>query len=113
MALCDNLKKARLRMGQTQLIVSKNIGISNTALSNYETGYRQPDLDTLKQLARYYDVSIDTLAELSDIGEDTVFDLWTLIKSKRIAYRGTIYELKESRRAVLRKLLDDGFESFK
>lgn len=113
MALCDNLKKARIRMGQTQLTVSKNIGISNTALSNYETGYRQPDLETLKQLAKYYDVSIDTLAELSDVGEDTVFDVWELVKSKRIAYRGTIYGLKESQRATLRKALDEVFQNFK
>lgn len=63
MGLCENLREARKRVHETQLTVSKNIGISNTALSNYEMGYRQPDLETLRQLAAYYGVSIDALLE--------------------------------------------------
>ena len=47
MQFYKNLKRARVRMGKSQIEVAKAVGISNAALSNYETGYREPDLDTL------------------------------------------------------------------
>ena len=52
MALGENLRHARKRIGRSQLDVARDIGISNAALSNYETGYREPDLETLKRLAK-------------------------------------------------------------
>ncbi len=110
MALYKNLKRARLRMGQSQLQVAKNIGISNTALSNYETGYREPDLETLKQLARYYDVSLDELADFKGNGDEQVYDLWAISKNKKIAFRGQIYQLKESQKQQLRKVLGTVFK---
>ena len=64
MALYKNLKRVRTRTGKSQLEVAHSVGISNAALSNYETGYREPDLETLKQLAVYYGVSLDELAEV-------------------------------------------------
>lgn len=109
MALYKNLKQTRLRMGQSQMEVAQNIGISNTALSNYETGYRQPDLETLKQLARYYDVSLDALAGLSGTGEDTLYDLWAVSKSRRIGFRGKTYRLREFQKQNLRKVLTEFF----
>ena len=69
MQLHKNLKQARLRIGQSQIKVSKNIGISNAALSNYETGYREPDVDTLYQLAKYYNVSLDDLIGITTDGD--------------------------------------------
>ncbi|MBF1760449.1 helix-turn-helix transcriptional regulator, partial [Veillonella sp.] len=54
MQFYKNLKRARVRMGKSQIEVAKAVGISNAALSNYETGYREPDLDTLCALSRYY-----------------------------------------------------------
>lgn len=112
MSLYKNLKRARIRMGQSQLEVAKNVGISNTALSNYETGYREPDLETLKQLARYYDVSLDELADLSGMGQSTIFDLWTISKNRQLNFRGTTYQLKESQKQVLRRQLTAVFEKF-
>lgn len=113
MALYKNLKRARLRMGQSQSEVADNVGISNTALSNYETGYRQPDLETLKELARYYDISLDELAELSGTGKDPLYDLWTVSNNRRIAFRGKVYQLKDSQKVALRKVLNAFFERLK
>ncbi len=80
MQLYKNLKEARLRMGKSQIEVSEAIGISNAALSNYETGYREPDLDTLCVLATYYGITLDelvnyrvdaSLLELTDLNDST------------------------------------------
>ncbi len=113
MALNDNLKAARIRMGHTQLWVAKNIGISNTALSNYETGYRQPDLETLKQLASYYDVSVDELIELDGQSFEPVYDLATASKHKKVAFHGDVYELTRGQRQELWHALEKMFSSFR
>lgn len=112
MALYNNLKRARERLGQSQIEVAKNVGISNTALSNYETGYREPDLETLKQLARYYDISLDELADLSGEGQEVVCDLWSISKNRKIAFRGQVFQLRESQKQALRKQLTVLFDKF-
>lgn len=52
--LCKQ-KKITLR----QLATDLNLGYQN--LSNYSSGHREPDLQTLINIADYLDVSIDTL----------------------------------------------------
>ncbi|MDY3973976.1 MAG: helix-turn-helix transcriptional regulator [Veillonella caviae] len=109
MALYKNLKRARVRTGKSQLEVAASIGISNAALSNYETGYREPDLETLKQLALYYGVSLDELAEV-DSTISPIIDLWAAIKNKEVAFSGETYVLKPSQRQQFKKLLQTFFE---
>lgn len=109
MALYKNLKRARVRTGKSQLEVAASIGISNAALSNYETGYREPDLETLKHLAIYYGVSLDDLAE-AECTISPVIDLGAAIKNKEVAFNSTLYELKPSQRQQLKRLLQGFFE---
>ncbi|WP_277287923.1 helix-turn-helix domain-containing protein [Veillonella montpellierensis] len=112
MQLHKNLKQARLRIGQSQIKVSKNIGISNAALSNYETGYREPDVDTLYQLAKYYNVSLDDLIGITTDGDLPPCDLYAVVKSKHIAFKGDVYVLKESQKQLLMKELEVIFSKF-
>ncbi len=55
------LKIIRKRKGLTQLRVAMDLNISREALSYYENGKRCPDINTLKMLSNYFDVSIDFL----------------------------------------------------
>ena len=45
----------------TQEGLSSKIGVSRSALSQYELGSRQPDYDIIKRMAEYFEVSIDYL----------------------------------------------------
>ena len=99
MQFYKNLKRARVRMGKSQIEVAKAVGISNAALSNYETGYREPDLDTLCALARYYELTLDELVNVTN-------------EDKHIKFKGDLYELKESQKKVLLRELDTVFEKF-
>ena len=49
-----NLKTFRLRRGLTQTDVSKNLGVSNTTVSMWETGKSHPRPDTLLKLLELY-----------------------------------------------------------
>ena len=57
----SRLKKARNDTGFTQRDVSKETGIPNSTLANYETGRTEPDIENLGILADFYGVSIDWL----------------------------------------------------
>lgn len=56
------LKEARTQAGYTQEQVETLTKISRAAISHYETGKREPDLETIAKLADFYEVSMDWLA---------------------------------------------------
>ena len=55
------LREIRKKKKYSQLKVALDLNISREALSHYENGKRQPDLETLKKLSEYFNVSIDFL----------------------------------------------------
>lgn len=55
------LKKIRKERNLNQLKVAMDLNISREALSHYENGKRQPSLEMLNKLSRYFNVSIDFL----------------------------------------------------
>lgn len=55
------LKKIRKQKGFSQLKVAMDLSISREALSYYENGQRNPDIQMLLLLSDYFDVSIDFL----------------------------------------------------
>jgi repressor LexA len=59
--LGDRLRKSREKKGWSQTYVCRKLGLSNSALSGYERNYREPDAETLSQLAKLYEVSVDYL----------------------------------------------------
>ena len=63
------LKLIRLEKGYSQLKVSLDLNISREALSYYENGKRNPDLNMLLQMSKYFDKSIDYLITGKEFGE--------------------------------------------
>lgn len=55
------LKKIRKEKNLNQLKVAMDLNISREALSHYENGKREPSIDMLNNLSKYYNVSIDFL----------------------------------------------------
>ena len=53
------LKALRESRGFTQKIVALEIGVSESNYARYERGVREPDIATLKQLSKFFLVSID------------------------------------------------------
>ena len=100
MALGENLRHARKRIGRSQLDVARDIGISNA------------DLETLKRLANYYDVTIDELAGNTSMAREILYDLSSIVKNGRIAHNGVEYVLSDSQRLKLRRQIAHAFEMF-
>lgn len=57
----ENIKTLRLSYGETQEQLAKILNCKRSAVSNYEKGERQPDLEVLQKIAIHYDCSLDEL----------------------------------------------------
>lgn len=89
-----NLRKLRKQRGITQQNMADEINASRSCISNYESGNRQPDNETIKLIADYFDVSVDYL-----LGRSTVK---TVLKSENAVSK--MHEILS--RAALSKTLD-------
>ena len=55
------LREIRKKKKYSQVKVSMDLNMSRETLSRYETGARNPDLETLIKFSEYFNVSIDYL----------------------------------------------------
>ena len=63
------LRMIRKKKKYSQLKVASDLNISREALSYYETGKRNPDLQMLRKLSEYFNVSIDFLVNGEEFRE--------------------------------------------
>ena len=61
------LKELRTERRLTQAQISAELGIHSVTYLHYEKNQREPSLELLVTIAKYYDVSTDYLLGLSDI----------------------------------------------
>ena len=57
----NRLKQLRREKGLNQNDLAQALGLSKTAVSNYETGYAPPSSTNLRKIASFFDVSISDL----------------------------------------------------
>ena len=75
------LREIRKKKRYSQLKVAMDLNISREALSYYETSKRDPDIEMLRKLSSYFNVSIDYLITGSEFKPKEYknhrpFDLW-------------------------------------
>lgn len=99
--LAKNLLTLRKLHNMTQDDLGRLLNISRQAYSNYETGKRTPDLDSLMILVQFYNITLDELivqpVGASHISEDSApFHL-----GMDIATANTIYLTEEETQLIL------------
>ena len=57
----EKLQELRKSKGLTQEELAKELYVSRTAISKWESGRGYPNIDSLKEISRYFSVSIDEL----------------------------------------------------
>lgn len=62
----NRIAELREQKGWTQEQLATSIGITRAALSHYEKNRREPDFETLTQLANLFQVSVDYLIGRTD-----------------------------------------------
>ncbi|WP_215507678.1 helix-turn-helix domain-containing protein [Peptoniphilus sp. EMRHCC_23] len=64
------IKKLRQDNNMTQKELAEKMSVRLSTISNYETGYSTPDINTLAKLATIFDTSIDYLAGKSEVSSN-------------------------------------------
>ena len=59
----ERLKELRLENGLSQQKLANELGFCNQTISFWETGSREPDLDTLLKIANYFEISVGELLQ--------------------------------------------------
>ena len=62
----DNLKLLRQEKGIGQVELAQKLGVSKGIISLWENGLREPTMNSLIGMAKFFDVSIDYLVGLSN-----------------------------------------------
>lgn len=57
----ERLKELRNEKELSQTELAKELKVSQRSISSWETGFRQPDFETLRLIAEYFDVTTDYL----------------------------------------------------
>ena len=65
-AFGKKLKDLRIENGLTQRELGEKLGYCNQTVSFWESGRREPDLDALVAVAKFFDVSVDYLLGLKE-----------------------------------------------
>lgn len=70
MELGNILKSLRVEKGLKQEELAEKFGISRAAISYWESGITTPSIETLYELAKFYNVSVDYLVGIAPRNED-------------------------------------------
>lgn len=57
----SSIKRLRQDKGMNQEQLAEQLHVTRQAVSNWETGKTQPDIETLTKIAEYFDVSVEYL----------------------------------------------------
>jgi len=71
--LGEKLKELRAKHGLTQATFAEIFNISSGTIAMWETGKRTPDIEMIKKIAEYFEVSVDYLVDHKNT--DTVNEL--------------------------------------
>ena len=66
------IKELRRRDGRTQEALAEALGVTNQAVSRWESGGSYPDMEIVPAIANYFHVSIDELFGYHDDREDRI-----------------------------------------
>ncbi|HBG4932504.1 TPA: helix-turn-helix transcriptional regulator [Clostridioides difficile] len=116
----NRLKNLRSEKRITGEELGKILNVTKVAVSNWESDRRFPDQDTLKNIADYFDVSVDYLLCRSDARNtindkvntsNTTFDIIenSDVNKKVKELMKKIYSLNEDDRNAIEKIIDNAY----
>lgn len=66
----DKIRNLRIQRGLTQMEMAERLGTSQSAITSWECGRREPDFATLRKLANFFNVPLSALLPSDDTVDD-------------------------------------------
>ncbi len=66
MKFAERLRQERIRNGYNQTYIAKYMNVSQVSVSNWERGLKEPDFQTLIDLARLFNRTTDYMLGVED-----------------------------------------------
>lgn len=74
----EKLKKLRMERGLSQQALAEKFNLTQQSIYKYENGLAEPDIETLKNFAVFFGISIDYLVDVSD--HSSIDDMLTTLR---------------------------------
>ena len=97
-------KSLRLKHDLSQQKLADELNISKSSVSMYERGQREPDFETLKSIANFFNVDMNYLIGYSDNHKDRNLDI------RRIGY--VRKNMDQKTRDKMMRILEASFEDY-
>lgn len=78
----DTLISLRRQLGLSQQQLAEATGLSRSAIGMYETGRREPDMDTLRLLAEYFRLDMSELISPAERRDEELDELLETLRSR-------------------------------
>lgn len=88
MELNQKLQKLRKEKGMTQEALAKRLYVSRTAISKWESGRGVPSIDSLKQIAQFFSVTLDELLSRDELLQLAEEGQWQTARNDRVLVFG-------------------------
>lgn len=100
------LKELRKKEKLTMVELSEKLHLSQSTISLYESGKREPDVNTLKKIANFFNVSIDYLLENTN---DLIYKTPKENLIRIVGIGGSVkdYQVSEAQRKAIETLLEN------
>lgn len=89
--LGEKIKLYRENKNMTQFEIAELLGVKPATISKYESGTLEPNIESLKKLAKLFDVSIDELLKEDDFDISKINVLEVLREQKNMKLKGNLY----------------------
>ena len=96
----NRIKEVRKKKGLSLQQVADAVGVGNNTISRYETGKREPKLETWQKLATFFNVSIPYLQGI----DERIYNLKFPTKAEAIAF---IHEIMKAQNIKLEDIPDE------
>lgn len=100
--MLNNIRKFRTAANMKQADLAKTLNVGATTISNWEIGYTEPDIESLRKMADYFECSIDELLGVEKaptvriVGERAYLDVSLLNQANRDKLEDYLHLLVDS-----------------
>lgn len=78
----DTLTHLRRKAGLSQQQLADGTGLSRSAIGMYETGKREPDIDTLRVFSEFFGVDMNTLTSTQTAADAELAELLETLRNR-------------------------------